>query len=153
MCLHPIDRTLSNCYDKYKNVALEELDNCDYVTRVTDITKNDLVVIQLNIRGLSSKRTQLFDLINNTVQDKDPDLILLSETWLTPYSPTVKIPGYDFHHLDRQKGKGGGVAILSSINLRCSLKKDLSYIQDESECITIDITKRNGEHFLVSSMY
>ena len=58
MCLHPIDRTLSNCYDKYKNVALEEFDNCDYVTRVTDITKNDLVVIQLNIQGLSSKRTQ-----------------------------------------------------------------------------------------------
>ena len=49
MCLHPIDRTLSNCYDKYKNVALEEFDNCDYVTHVTDIANNDLVVIQLNI--------------------------------------------------------------------------------------------------------
>ena len=49
MCLHPIDCTLSNCYDKYKNVALDEFDNCDYVTRVTDITNNDLVVIQLNI--------------------------------------------------------------------------------------------------------
>ena len=80
MCLHPIDRTLSNCYDKYSNVALDEFDNCDYVTCVTDIDNNDLVVIQLNIRGLSSKRTQLLDLINNTVQDKDPDLILLSET-------------------------------------------------------------------------
>ena len=153
MCLHPIDRTLSNCYDKYKNVALDDFDNCDYVTHVTDIAKNDLVVIQLNIRGLSSKCTQLLDLINNTVQDKDPDLILLSETWLTPYSPTFKIPGYDFHHLDRQNRKGGGVGILSSINLRCNLRKDLSSILDESECITIDITKRNGEHFLVSSMY
>ena len=52
MCLHPIDRTLANCYDKYKNVALDEFDNCEYVTRVTDITNNDLVVIQLNIRGV-----------------------------------------------------------------------------------------------------
>ena len=153
MCLHPIDHTLSNCYDKYKNVALDEFDNCDYVTCVTDIANNDLVVIQLNIQGLSSKHTQLLDLINNTVQDKDPDLILLSETWLTPYSPTLKIPGYDFHHLDRQNRKGGGVGILSSINLRCSLRKDLSSTLDESECITIDITKRNGGHFLVSSMY
>ena len=49
MYLHPIDRTLSNCYDKYKNVALDDFDNCDYVTHVTDIVKNDLVVIQLNI--------------------------------------------------------------------------------------------------------
>ena len=82
----------------------------------------------------------MLDLINNTVQDKDPDLILLSETWLTPYSPTFKIPGYDFHHLDRQNRKGGGVGILSSINLRCNLRKDLSSILDESECVTIDIT-------------
>ena len=29
----------------------------------------------------------------------------------------------------------------------------MSSTLDESECITIDITKRNGEHFLVSSMY
>ena len=49
MCLHPIDRTLSSCYDKYKNVALDDFNNCDYVTHVTDIAKNDLVVIQLNI--------------------------------------------------------------------------------------------------------
>ena len=106
-----------------KNVALNEFDNCDYVTRVTDITNNDLVVIQLNIRGLSSKRSELLDLINSTVQHKDPDLILLSETWLTPYSPTFKIPGYEFHHLDRQNRKGGGVGILASLKLRCSLKK------------------------------
>ena len=70
MCLHPIDRTLSNFYDKYKNVALDEFDNCDYVTHVTDITNNDLVVIQLNIQGLSSKHSQLLDLINSTVQHK-----------------------------------------------------------------------------------
>ena len=153
MCLHPIDRTLSNCYDKYKKVALDEFDNCDYVTCVTDITNNDLVVIQLNIRGLSSKCSQLLDLINSTVQHKDPDLILLSETWLTPYSPTFKIPGYEFHHLDRQNRKGGGVGILASLKLRCSLRNDLTSTLDESECITVDITKRNGEHCLVSSMY
>ena len=56
MCLHSIvDRTLSNCHDKYTNVSLDEFDNCDYVTRITDVSKNDLIVIQLNICGISSK--------------------------------------------------------------------------------------------------
>ena len=50
ICLHPIiDCTLSNCYDRYSNVSLDEFDNCDYVTHVTDVSNNDLVVIQLNV--------------------------------------------------------------------------------------------------------
>ena len=81
MCLHPIiDRTLSNSYDKYRNVSLDEFDNCDYVTLVTDVSNNDLVVIQLNVWGLCSKHMQLIDLINTTIHSKEPDLILLSET-------------------------------------------------------------------------
>ena len=56
MCLHPIiDRTLTDGYDKYSNVSLDEFDNCDYVTRVSEVSKNDLIVIQLNICGISSK--------------------------------------------------------------------------------------------------
>ena len=100
---------------------------------------------------VKSRQRTIF--LNNAIQDKDPDLILLSETWLSPYSPIFEIPGYDFHHLDRQNKKGGGVGILSSVKLRCRLRKDLSSTLDESECITIDIAKRNGKHCLVSSMY
>ena len=58
MCLHPtIDRKLSNLYDKYQNISLEEFDNCDYVHRVQDVNQSDLVVMQLNVRGVSSKRS------------------------------------------------------------------------------------------------
>ena len=154
MCLHPIiDCTLSNCYDRYSNVSLDEFDNCDYVTHVTDVSNNDLVVIQLNVWGLCSKCMQLIDLINSTVHSKEPDLILLSETWLTPFSPNFSLPGYEFHHLDRQNKKGGGVGILSSSKLRCILRSDLTSRLPESECVTIDIALRNGEQCLVSSMY
>ena len=127
MCIHSVvDRTLSNCYEKYTNVSLDEFDNCDYVTRITDATSNDLVVIQLNIRGLSTKRTQLMNLINNAVHDREPDLILLSETWLTPFSPAFSIPGYELYHLDRTNRKGGGVGILSSSKLRSTIRNDLN---------------------------
>ena len=154
MCLHSVvDRTLSNGYEKYTNVSLDEFDNCDYVTRITDATSNDLVVIQLNIRGLSTKRTQLMNLINNAVHDRKPDLILLSETWLTPFSPAFSIPGYELYHLDRTNRKGGGVGILSSSKLRSTIRNDLNSNLPESECITIEIALKNGTHCLVSSMY
>ena len=70
MCLHPTtDRKLSSLYDKHRNISLEEFDNCDYVTKVYQMrNQSDLVVMQLNIRGVSSKRTQLIDLLENGVQ-------------------------------------------------------------------------------------
>ena len=99
MCSHPIiDCTLSICYDKYNNVSLDEFDICDYVTHVTHVSNKDLVVIQINVWGICSKWSQLMELINTTVHSKEPDLILFSETWLTPFSPTFSIPGYKFHH-------------------------------------------------------
>ena len=53
MCLHPvIDRKLSTLYDKYQNDSLDEFDNCDYVYNVSDAKTTDLVVMQINIRGI-----------------------------------------------------------------------------------------------------
>ena len=109
MCLHPVlDRRLSTLYSKYENVSLDEFDTCDYVHQITDVVPSDLVVIQLNIRGIGSKRSQLFDLINNSVQQTHPDVLLLSETWLSPFSPKLVVPGYELYHQDRLTKKGGG---------------------------------------------
>ena len=79
--------------------------------------------------------------------------MLLSETWLTPFSPEFIIPGYSFVHQCRQNKKGGGVGILVCNDLKYRLRPDLSSEMTENECITIDITLHNGEHCLVSSMY
>ena len=118
MCLHPIvDRKLSTLYDKYENASLDEFDNCDYVHTVTDVNQTDLVVMQLNIRGIGLKKSQLTDLIDNSVQNKQPDVLLISETWLTTFSPRFDIPGFDLYRQDHVHKKGGGVAILTSSNL------------------------------------
>ena len=98
MCLHPtIDKKLSTLYDKYENVVLDEFDNCDYVHRITEVGYTDLVVIQLNIQGIGSKKNRLIDLIDNSVQNKQPDILLLSETWLIPFSPKLTMPGYELY--------------------------------------------------------
>ena len=98
MCLHPIiDDKLSTLYNKYENTVLDEFDNCDYVHKVVDVGPTDLVVMQLNIRGIGSKQGQLSDLIDSSVQNKHPDTVLLSETWLTPFPPKITVPGYDLY--------------------------------------------------------
>ena len=154
MCLHPkIDRQLSNLYSKYNNVALDEFDNCDYVHEITDVDRSDLVVLQLNVRGINSKKCQLKDIIDTSIHNSHPDLLLLSETWLTTNSPDPIIPGYTIYRGDRHLKKGGGVAILASCKLRCTQCNDFSSKISESECITIAVTLRIGNTCLVSSMY
>ena len=154
MCLHPVlDRKLSNLHSKYENVNLDEFDNCDYVHKITDVCQTDLVVIQLNIRGFGSKRSQLIDLIDTSVHSRNPDVLMLSETWLMPFSPKLLIPGYEIFHQDQTDKRGGDVAILVSNKLRCCIRSDLSSKLKESECITIDITLKNGSHCIISSMY
>ena len=154
MCLHPIvDRKLSTLYDKYCYVSLDEFDNCDYVHSVTDVNRTDLVVMQLNIRAISSKKSQLIDLIGNSVQNKQLDVVLISETWLTPFSPRLDIPGYDLYRQDRVHKKGGGVAILISSKLCCTIRLDLASKLEKSECMTVKIMLKNSDRYLVSSMY
>ena len=72
---------------------LENFDTCDYLHSVKYGHQDDLIVMQLNIRGLYSKISLLIDLLSSCVDGRLPDVVLLSETWLTPASPPVIIPG------------------------------------------------------------
>ena len=122
MCMHPtMDQNLGDTVDKYETVGLEEYDKCDNMYSLNDVRKDNLVVIQLNIRGISSKRSQLINLLDKTIVNKSPDIVLLSETWLTPFSPEFSIPGYTFFQRWRQNKKGGGVGALVSKTIRCKL--------------------------------
>ena len=154
MCVHPIVSwdSVTNTV-KYESNVLDEFDNCDYVYKLNNICKDDLFVLQLNIRGITSKKSQLIDLIENSATEKCPDVVLLSGTWLTPFSPDFMIPGYSFYHKCRSNKRGGGVGILVSQKIRCKLHSDFTSSMIENECLTLDITLRNGDHCLVSSMY
>ena len=154
MCVHPIasQNSLINSA-KYESNVLDEFNDCDYVYKLNNICKDDLFVLQLNIRGITSKKSQLINLIENSATEKCPDVVLLSETWLTPFSPDFVIPGYSFYHKCRSSKRGGGVGILVSQKIRCKLRSDFTLSMIENECLTLDITLRNGDHCLVSSMY
>ena len=113
MCLHPIsgydnlDRPIE--YTKYQH----ELDNCDYceLTDPIDANHGDLLVMQLNIRGLLGKLPDLKNLVNKASHGKKIDIILLCETWQNKNSPPISLPGYNCIYKTRKHRMGGGMGI------------------------------------------
>ena len=152
MCLHPK-------IDLYRNestvnvVNLEKFDTCDYMYSIRHASTDDLIIVQLNVRGLYNKRSLLANLLSSCVDGRTPDIVLLSETWLTPTSPPVIIPGYDLVHCCRTHKRGGGVGILVSTGLRYTTCKSLTSSIEENECITIELELRSHEKCIISSMY
>ena len=127
MCLHP--RYEITQKESIRDLeSLEEFDQCDYVFSLNDVDIDDLVVLQLNIRGLYTKLTNLSHLLSNCIVNRMPDVVLLSEMWLTPMSLPVSVPGYDFIHRCRQKK-----------NIRYHECRNISSCVTENEAITIEI--------------
>ena len=108
MCLHKIDRGMDALGRKIENIkfTVEDFDKCDYVEQIETST-NDLTFVQLNVRGITNKRLKIVQLLENCVKGRDVDVILLCETWLSPFSPTIILPGYVFYYIDRSNKKGG----------------------------------------------
>ena len=152
MCLHPKLDVYST--DDALTVAdLEKFDTCDYIYSVKHARTEDLIILQLNIRGLYSKVPLLTDLLSSCVEGRSPDVVLLSETWLTPSSPPVLIDSYDLVHRCRVHKRGGGVGILVSKSLKYKECKDIVSPIVENECVTIELELRSHERYVISSMY
>ena len=79
MCLHP--RVELHRNDSTIDVVdLEKFDTCDYIHSVKHAHLDDLIIMQLNVRGLYSKTSILTDLPSSCVDGRSPEFVLLSET-------------------------------------------------------------------------
>jgi len=103
------------------NDALEE--NC--VSSVPNIVCNFLKTYYQNVRGL---RTKLNTLRCNFILFDSYDIIILTETWLTPNIDNAELGfvGYHIFRFDRNSHtssstRGGGVLIAIKSNLKASL--------------------------------
>ena len=94
---------------------------------------DDLVVLQLNIRGLLGKTEELKRLLCDSFKDKMPDVILLCETWMSTNSPDVKLPGYNKFECRRTNKRGGGVCIFVNDMLTSKPRPDLHMIDTNFE--------------------
>ena len=136
------------------NPDLEMDDSCDYInvdnTLLCD--PNSLTCMQMNVRGISSKKTKVKHLIDNCLCNDTPDALLLCETWLTPFSPVLSIPGYETYQHNRTGKKGGGIAILLADKYRCKTL-DIKFSSPEFESVFIKLELRNSECVVLGSIY
>ena len=116
------------------------------------VEHDDLVVLQLNIRGLFRKTEELKRLIYNSFKNKMPDVILLCETWMSANSPDVKLTGYNKFECRRTHKQGGGVCIFVNDMLTSKPRPDL-HVSDTNfeQCMAEIILKKHK--LLVGSLY
>ena len=109
--------------------------------------------MQLNIRGLLGKLSNLKDLINKTSHGKRIDIILLCETWQNQNSPTPYLSGYNYIYKSRKHKMGGGVRIF--VNEHIWFTEIILNVNYESiEYVVINITtKRDNKTITLGSLY
>ena len=81
-------------------------------------------VIQINCRGIKSKLDDLDELL---IQTDEPDIVLLSETWLKEGEERfIDIKNYKYEGVVRKHKKGGGVGILINNKIKYRVRTDLN---------------------------
>ena len=101
MCLHKVSKGSDELQRNIDiNWQFDKYDDCDYIDidNGLDVPDKDLSIVQLNIRGLSSKTNDLNHLINHIQIKGQPDIILLCKTWLNKNSPPCNNTGL-FHDM------------------------------------------------------
>ena len=130
-------------------------DSCDYVDNIDHLSTEptDLNLIQWNTRGLMGKLATIHDLLKLKDNQRQIDICLLSETWLTDRSQKmVDIPGYQLICKNRETRKGGGVGVLVSKHLKVRERPDLTDTTISTENCFVEVMSKTG-NIIVGSLY
>ena len=118
----PIAHTNYDLQDKLNLLNCEYVVPGDMKVDLQTASPTDLNILELNIRGMLNKQTQLITLLDQN----NVDIALLCETWLNKNTEKlIKIPNYKIHTCNRIDKIGGGVCILTSNKLRSRIRTDL----------------------------
>ena len=131
-------------------------DTCDYLTNdsieLIENNGSDLNIVHLNIRGLKSK---INDLTNLLVKLKNPEIIILNETWLKESDNNrIILPNYKYEGIPRNNKKGGGVGFLIRTDILYRIRNDLIPEVKTLACEQCYIEiKNNTEKVIIGTMY
>ena len=114
--------------------------NSDYI--------NNFIIGHLNIRSLDKNSDMLTVLLEEI--DHKIDILCLTEVWSN--HTNFSIPGYNFASILRNNKRGGGTAILSKKKLNVNIIKECTFINNDTEIITIHLKLKNTNR-LISSAY
>ena len=130
MCFSQSDNQLfDNLKRPIQHAAKSKLwnDKCDYIdltkTKNLNPLNHNLIVLQINIRGMLTKISELNALLGKCKKLNSPiDIVILCETFLMPDKENcISIPGYCLITKSRTNKKGGGVGILINNKLMYKL--------------------------------
>ena len=136
------------------DLNLDHLDDCVYLdpTELNDIqaSPSDLTVLQLNVRGLINKQSDLTKIMEYGGKNK-VNVALLCETWLRQDTKNlVNIPDYNIVSKEQMGMKGGGVSILIQSDLKYQHRADLEIDSDYLEHVIAELKSDKRPILLVS---
>ncbi len=108
-----------------------------------------LKFLHLNIRSLLPK----LDFITTLISESAPDVIVITESWLTGKVPDsdVAISGFNLFRADRIS-KGGGVIVYVKEHLATHIILSTS-VPKLFECIVLDVCVGGTIHIIISGVY
>jgi hypothetical protein len=127
------------------NVREEECYTIRECNEILTVGKNQLVVLQMNIRSIQrhlDEFTSHLDLLK-----VKPDCIILSEAHLNKYSPAFHIPGYHYYSTEYIINKNSGLAIFTR-----EIARVVEHRIDKVNCLDIEIVK-NRSKFHIFALY
>ena len=139
-------------FDFEDNISRSDSDYFDAGELSTSMFQHgNLNIIQLNIRGLLSKQSQVNELINRLEKSLDLHALVLCETWLTPETKNLlKVNDYSYTGTERIGKKGGGVGFLIKNNIICRERTDLKIEAEHMEHCIVELKCRCKNILLVS---
>lgn len=104
-----------------------------------------------NCASLYNKTSELIDLVSLT----SPDLIFITETWLTPDidDSEVSIPGYVLFRSDSCRGRMGGVCIFSASTLCLTSFSVPNPNFSHIDALWLSLKLRNRDRLLIGVIY
>ena len=160
MCVHLIGKSnsaLNKIADEI-NEQYNDMDSlsefagyCKYLDSGNDLMTNssDLKVLHLNVRSILSKQSDFVKLLSNN----KVDICTINETWLKKDNKhLLKLHDYICVTQEHKTGKGGGVGIAISKNLKFHRREDLENCLEMLEVCIIELLGRKRK-VLIASVY
>ena len=108
-------------------------------------------ILHINIRSLQ-KNFDTFEEFLSSIKEFPFSLIALTETWLHNNSPSLfTINNYKLCHIDRQNGKGGGVAFYIHNDLQYKIRHDIHL--EGIENLFLEILDHKHKNKIVGVVY
>ena len=144
------DDVCSNLFSFDKSIYLE----IDKVSEfINTSSKSSCTFMHINCRSLSKN----FDAISLFLDqlNKPFSVLAVSETWLKPnrIGSVFQIPNYHFISYPRLNKAGGGICLYINKGLQYKLLPDITFIDDNLECIFIEILLSNKRNLIVGCIY